>query len=98
MTTQTALSPSLQPPHGLELPGPVWGLDPSTLRLAACVLHRCYRPLPAAPPGFSGGTLREGEAEFGKEAFVAVDWHTSSYSTVGGMERRLAGALRVLLP
>lgn len=36
--TQTALSPSLRPPHGLSLPGPVWGLDPSTLRLSAAVV------------------------------------------------------------
>lgn len=39
MTTQDALSAALQPPHGLILPGPVWGLDPSTLRLSACVLQ-----------------------------------------------------------
>jgi hypothetical protein len=39
-----ALSPSLRPPHGLSLPGPVWGLDPSTLRLSAAVV----RPWPAS--------------------------------------------------
>lgn len=38
MTHQDALSPALTPPHGLELPGPVWGLDPSTHRLAAAVV------------------------------------------------------------
>jgi hypothetical protein len=37
MTDQPTLSTSLQPPHGLTLPGPVWGLDPSTHRLAAAV-------------------------------------------------------------
>jgi hypothetical protein len=46
MTTQDALSAALQPPHGLILPGPVWGLDPSTLRLSACVLA----PLRLDPP------------------------------------------------
>lgn len=35
MSAQESLSPALQPPHGLVLPGPVWGLDPSTLRLSA---------------------------------------------------------------
>ena len=35
MSEQAALSAALQPPHGLILPGPAWGLDPSTLRLAA---------------------------------------------------------------
>ena len=44
MSEQAALSASLQPPHGLILPGPVWGLDPSTVRLSACVLHPRLRP------------------------------------------------------
>lgn len=35
---QQALSPTLLPPYGLELPGVVWGLDPSTLRLSAGVI------------------------------------------------------------
>lgn len=34
MTPQPSLSASLQPPYGLQLPGGVWGLDPSTHRLS----------------------------------------------------------------
>lgn len=73
MSAQPTLSPSLQPPHGLELPGPVWGLDPSTLRLAVGVVN-------AHGPG---------ELQLG--------FHTTSYSTAGGMDRKLAAALRSLL-
>jgi hypothetical protein len=38
MSAQEALSASLRPPHGLSLPGPVWGLDPSTHRLSAGIV------------------------------------------------------------
>jgi hypothetical protein len=76
VNAQEVLSPSLRPPHGLLLPGPVWGLDPSTLRLAAGVVA------PWDPLG-------EGNRTF---------WRTCSYSTAGGMERKLASALRELLP
>lgn len=70
---QEALSPSLQPPHGLTLPGPVWGLDPSTVRLSVGIVDA-----------------------HGPEDLLLL-WHTVSYSTAGGMDRRLAAALGELL-
>lgn len=97
MTEQAALSPALQPPHGLILSGPVWGLDPSTQRLAAAVLHPRFRPVPQPPAAFGPGDWIPVDAEFGKEAYVAVDWRTQSYSQSGTMEARLARGLGELL-
>jgi hypothetical protein len=86
--TQTALSPSLRPPHGLSLPGPVWGLDPSTLRLSAAVV----RPGEFVPLSASA----ESDPRCGAPG-VGVFWATCSYSQAGSMERRLAAGLGELL-
>jgi hypothetical protein len=38
MNEQSTLSPALAPPHSLNLPGAVWGMDPSTKRLSVAAV------------------------------------------------------------
>jgi hypothetical protein len=96
MNEQSTLSPSLAPPHSLNLPGPVWGMDPSTKRLSVAVLAPRFRPVFEPPPTYKPNTEIP-TPDVGKEAFVAVDIETFSYSQAGAMQHRLAAALRTLL-